>query len=80
MTDGVIRSAERIGWTDRGWVKERCAADLVVLDPETLRDTATFEEPARYPIGIEHVFINGRHVLDGDSYDPEARAGRVLRS
>lgn len=72
-------SAERVGWTDRGWVRVRCAADLVVLDPETLRDTASFEEPARHPIGIEHVFINGRHVLNGDTYDSEARAGRVLR-
>ena len=60
-------------------MRVRCAADLVVLDPETLRDTASFEEPARFPIGIEHVFINGRHVLNGDSYDSEARAGRVLR-
>jgi N-acyl-D-aspartate/D-glutamate deacylase len=51
-----------------------------VLDTERLRDTATFEEPARFPLGIERVLINGRVVLDGDSYDAGAHAGRLLRS
>jgi len=73
-------AAERIGWTDRGFVRPGCAADLVVLDPARLRDTATFEAPATFPTGIEHVLINGRHVLAGNRYDPGARAGRVLRS
>jgi N-acyl-D-amino-acid deacylase len=72
-------AAERLGWSDRGFVREGAAADLVVFDPERLRDTATFEEPDRFPTGIDHVFINGVHVLDGDRYDPGARAGRVLR-
>ncbi len=73
-------AAERLGWRDRGWVRENCAADLVVLDTDELADTATFEKPACFPRGIEHVFINGTHVVDGDSYDAAARAGRVLRS
>jgi N-acyl-D-amino-acid deacylase len=77
MTGGV---AERLGWKDRGWVRKGCAADLVVLDGGALRDTATFEEPARFPTGIDHVFINGRHVVDGEKYDATARAGRVLRA
>ena len=73
-------AAERLKWKDRGWVRRGCAADLVVLDLARLQDTATFDEPARFPIGIEHVFINGQHVLDGDRYDAQARAGRVLRA
>jgi len=73
-------AAERLGWTDRGWVRKGCAADLVVFDGQLLRDTATFDHPAEFPTGIEHVFINGRHVLDGPCYDAGARAGRVLRS
>jgi N-acyl-D-amino-acid deacylase len=73
-------AAERLNWRDRGWVREGCAADLVVLDTARLHDTVTFEEPARFPTGIEHVFINGRHVLNGDRYDAGARAGRVLRA
>lgn len=77
MTGGA---AERLGWTDRGWVRKGCAADLVVLDTANLRDTATFEEPASFPTGIDHVFINGRHIVDGKRYDASARAGRVLRS
>ncbi|MEO6027741.1 MAG: amidohydrolase family protein [Candidatus Binatia bacterium] len=77
MTGGA---AERLGWKDRGWVRPGCAADLVVLDASTLQDTATFEDPARFPLGIERVFINGRAVIDGERYDAAARAGRVLRS
>lgn len=73
-------AAERLGWKDRGWVRPGCAADLVVLDPRTLQDTATFEEPARFPLGIERVFVNGRAVVEGNRYDASARAGRVLRS
>jgi N-acyl-D-aspartate/D-glutamate deacylase len=73
-------SASRLSWTDRGWVREGCAADLIVLDTATLQDTATFEKPARTPVGIDHVFINGRHVVDGEVYDPAAAAGRVLRA
>jgi N-acyl-D-aspartate/D-glutamate deacylase len=73
-------SAERLEWTDRGWVREGCAADLVVLDPGTLQDTASFEEPTRFPVGIDHVFINGRHVVYGESYASEARSCHLLRA
>ena len=72
--------AERVGWKDRGWVRPGLAADLVVLDTTTLQDTATFAEPARFPLGIERVFINGRAVVEDGRYDAGARAGRVLRS
>jgi N-acyl-D-aspartate/D-glutamate deacylase len=72
--------AARLGWRDRGWVREGCAADLVVLDGSALRDTASFAEPARFPEGIESVWINGQPVVDGGRYDAGARAGRVLRS
>ncbi len=73
-------AAERLHWRDRGWVREGCAADLVVLDTDTLQDTATFDAPDTFPIGIDHVFINGRHVVDGERYDASASAGRVLRA
>lgn len=76
MTGGA---AERLGWKDRGWVRPGCAADLVVLDTTTLQDTATFEDPARFPLGIERVFVNGHAIVEGDRYDAGARAGRVLR-
>jgi N-acyl-D-amino-acid deacylase len=73
-------AAERLGWSDRGFVREGCSADLVVLDRAELRDQATFESPARFPTGIEKVFVNGVPVVDGDRYDAEASAGQVLRS
>jgi len=73
-------AAERLGWKDRGWVRERCAADLVVFHPGELRDTASFAAPSCYPEGIEHVLINGARVVDAGRYDPRAAAGRVLRS
>jgi len=73
-------AAARLNWKDRGWVRQGCAADLVVLDGASLQDTATFAEPARFPAGIDHVFINGKHVVDGERYDPSAKAGRVLRA
>ena len=73
-------AAERLGLRERGFVREGYFADLVLLDPASLRDTATFASPARFPMGIEHVWINGAHVLDGARYDAQAAAGRVLRS
>jgi N-acyl-D-aspartate/D-glutamate deacylase len=73
-------AAERLGWADRGFLRQGCAADIVVLDPATLRDTATFAQPACFPLGIEHVFINGAHVLNSGQYDAGAGAGKVLRS
>lgn len=72
-------AADRLHLRDRGVVCPGAAADLVVLDRARLRDTATFAVPARFPAGVEHVFVNGRHVLDGDRYDERALAGRVLR-
>ena len=73
-------AAERLKWKDRGWVRKGCAADLVIFDRVRLHDTATFDKPAQFPTGIDHVFINGHHVVDGERYDAGARAGQVLRA
>ena len=70
--------AARLGLTDRGRVAEGMAADLVVFDPATVRDRATFEQPHQYPEGIEHVLVGGVAVVDGGRYT-DARPGRVLR-
>ena len=72
-------AAERLGWSHRGFVREGAPADLVVLDRGTLTDTATFDAPSQFPVGIERVFVNGRPVVDGDAYDAAAHAGHVLR-
>ena len=73
-------AAERLGWSDRGFVRKGCAADLVLLDPATLEDTATFAEPSRFPRGIDMVVLGGRAVVDGDRYDAAAKAGMVIRA
>jgi N-acyl-D-aspartate/D-glutamate deacylase len=56
--------ARRLGLQDRGQVRAGFKADLVVFDPATIRDTATFEKPQLYPEGISHVLVNGRVVLE----------------
>jgi N-acyl-D-amino-acid deacylase len=70
--------ADQIGLTDRGRVAPGKKADLVIFDARTVKDTATFEDPHRYPVGIAHVVVNGVSVVrDGDHTG--ARPGRALR-
>ncbi len=58
--------AEKLGLKDRGRINIGMAADLVVFDPDTVQDVATFDTPHEYPRGIVHVIVNGRAViLDG---------------
>ena len=71
-------SLERFGVPDRGFVRAGAFADLVLFDPETVADNATYEEPKRYPTGIEFVLINGTPVLENGVYSGTL-AGRVLR-
>lgn len=57
-------TAQILGLRDRGMIREGFHADLVVFDPETIRDTATFFEPHQYADGIEYVLVNGTFVVD----------------
>jgi len=56
--------AQIMGLHDRGMIREGFCADLVVFDPNTIRDTATFFEPHQYAEGIEFVMVNGTFVVD----------------
>lgn len=76
MTSAATR---RLGFLDRGLVRPGMMADLVVFDPETLQDTATYENPRSYPIGISHVINNGTLVVE-DAQATGATPGRALRS
>lgn len=69
--------ASRLNLHDRGTVREGTFADLVVFDPATIADTATFTDPHRYPEGIRHVVVNGRLVVH-DSKQTDELPGRVL--
>jgi N-acyl-D-aspartate/D-glutamate deacylase len=70
--------AARLGLADRGLVRAGYKADLVVFDPDTVAARSDYGEPRRAPAGIEHVFVNGRHVVEGASFRPQP-AGVVLR-
>ena len=62
----------------RGLLREGFFADVVVFDPDTIQDHATFVEPHQYATGVEHVFVNGVQVIrDGDHTG--ATPGRVVR-
>jgi N-acyl-D-amino-acid deacylase len=71
-------AARRLGLSDRGTVKPGMAADLVVFDPDTVADTATYEHPRSFPTGMPYVIVNGELVKDDDQ--PTGRLpGRALR-
>jgi len=63
--------------SDRGYVREGMAADLVVFDLGTIRDLATFFEPHQHSAGVDYVFVNGVAVVDGTKLTG-AMPGRVL--
>lgn len=69
--------AQVLGLKDRGLVKEGYWADVVVLDPDTVADRATYEDPKQYPRGIHYVLVNGTVVID-DGEHTGARPGRVI--
>lgn len=69
--------ATNLGLDRRGLLKEGYYADVVVFNPQTIVDKATYEKPHQYAVGVQHVFVNGVHVLkDGDHTG--AKPGRAL--
>jgi N-acyl-D-amino-acid deacylase len=70
--------ADRAGLAGRGRIVEGAVADLVAFDPATVIDGATFQEPTRAPIGIQHVIVAGRPVVIGGRQLDEVRPGQVL--
>jgi len=70
--------AERIGLKDRGLIARGMAADIVIFDPQEIRDMATFEKSHEYPEGIEYVLVNGAVTIEDGEHTKE-RAGQVLR-
>ncbi len=71
--------AGKHGLAERGELRPGWLADLVVFDPATVTDTATYEEPRQHPAGIRYVIVNGRVVVD-EGVHTGASAGRVLRA
>lgn len=70
--------AQKFYLTDRGVIREGAYADLVVFDPQAIADIGTYQEPRRYPPGIDYVIVNGKVTAD-HGHHTGARNGRMLR-
>jgi N-acyl-D-amino-acid deacylase len=81
LSDAVRRlsgfPAINLGLDHRGLLKEGMFADVVVFDPATIADRATFEKPHQYAVGMRHVFVNGVQVIK-DGEHTGAKPGRAL--
>ena len=69
--------ATNLGLDHRGYLKEGMFADVVVFDPATVGDRATYAQPHQYAVGMKHVFVNGTQVLK-DGEHTGATPGRAL--
>jgi N-acyl-D-amino-acid deacylase len=69
--------ATNLGLDHRGFVQEGMFADVVVFDPATVGDRATFDKPHQYSVGMKHVFVNGAQVLK-DGEHTGAKPGKAL--
>ena len=70
--------AQKLRWRERGLLRPGYKADLVIFDPNTIIDRATFEDPHQYPAGIAYVIVNGEIVVQNNVHTG-ARPGEVLR-
>jgi N-acyl-D-aspartate/D-glutamate deacylase len=70
--------ANRLGLYDRGRITPGSAADLLILDPDQVADTATFTKPLSHSVGIPYVLVNGGAVIDNGRFTA-ANPGAVLR-
>ena len=81
MSDAIHRlsglPATNLGLDHRGFLKEGMFADVVVFDPKTITDHATFDKPHQYATGMKHVFVNGIQVIK-DGEHTGAKPGRAL--
>jgi N-acyl-D-amino-acid deacylase len=81
LTEAIRRltslPATNLGLDHRGLLKEGMFADVVVFDPNTIADRATYENPHQLAVGVKDVFVNGVHVLK-DGEHTGAKPGRAL--
>lgn len=72
------RGADAMGIPNRGSLEQGMFADLAIFDLATVSDRGDYVDPIQFPVGIEHVIINGNHVIENGTYH-EILAGKVLR-
>lgn len=71
--------ARRFKLGKRGLLLPDFKADIVIFDPDTIYDTATYQDPMNYPDGISHVFINGERTIQSKTHT-HARKGDIIRA
>ena len=74
MTSAV---ADRLGLRERGLLRKGCFADVVIFDPDTINDWATFEAPHQLSLGVRDVWVNGTRVL-AESVHTGAKPGQIV--
>ncbi|MGG5404747.1 N-acyl-D-amino-acid deacylase family protein [Clostridioides difficile] len=73
-------SAKRLGiYKERGLLKENYFADIVVFDPDTIEDKATYSNPKQYTVGVEYVLVNGKIALS-EGKQTDVCAGRIIKN
>ena len=70
--------AQRLGLSDRGILRDGMKADITIFNANTVSAPATRTEPKQFPVGIEHVIVNGTPVIDGGNHTGQL-PGRALR-
>jgi N-acyl-D-amino-acid deacylase len=75
MTSAV---ADRLSIRDRGQLREGMFADVMIFDPNTIIDQATYEKPHQLSVGVQHVLVNGEAVVSGGQVTG-AKPGRLVR-
>jgi N-acyl-D-aspartate/D-glutamate deacylase len=70
--------AQILGLQDRGLIREGMCADIVIFNPETVIDNATYQDPLQYPEGIKYVIVNGEFVIK-DGRHTGAKSGAILK-
>ena len=71
--------ADILGLRDRGWLKEKMIADVVVFDTDNITDKATYVEPGQYGQGVHHLLVNGKQVINNGK-QTDAMPGEIVSS
>ena len=71
--------ADTFGLKDRGYLRANYFADVIVFDPRTVADVATYEEPERLAVGMRYVFVNGQMAVDEGKFTGVLAGGALRR-
>ena len=67
-----------MNWDDRGWIKEGCQADVVILDLNNIKTLTSISNPHQYSQGVKYLFVNGELTIDKSKWTGKL-AGKVLK-